>query len=96
MRNQFRRAVFILVVLVILSAIHLYIYTQNISLKYKLTEIKIELAEIVSQRRLLDSQVAKKENLAYVEKVAKKKLDMVYPQKINYIETTKDSDDSTN
>ncbi|OGC23005.1 hypothetical protein A2291_00960 [candidate division WOR-1 bacterium RIFOXYB2_FULL_42_35] len=93
MKKQFRRAVFILVILVILAGIHLSIYTQNISLKYKLSGVKIKLAEIVSQRRLLDSQVAKKENLAYVEKVAKEKLAMVYPKKINYIETAKDSAD---
>ena len=85
MKSGFRRAVFTLVVIVILSAIHLFIYTQNMDLKYKTTDIKIKLSEIRSKNRLLGSKVARKENLAYVEKFAREKLGMIYPKNINYI-----------
>jgi cell division protein FtsL len=85
MKFRFRRAVFTLIVFVILAGIHLYIYTQNIGLKYKITDLKIKLSELRSRNRKLISQVAKKENLPYIEKIAKEKLDMIYPEKINYI-----------
>ena len=85
MKFKFRRAVFILIIFVILAGIHLYIYTQNIGLKYKITDLKIKLSELRSRNRKLISQVAKKENLPYIEKIAKEKLDMIYPEKINYI-----------
>lgn len=85
MKFKFRRAVFILIIFVILAGIHLFIYTQNIDLKYKTTDLKIKLSEIKSKNRELISQVAKKENLAFIEKMAKEKLGMIYPEKINYI-----------
>lgn len=83
---NFRRAVFILVVFLILSGIHLYIYARNINLKYQITDIKVKLSELRSHNRQLGSQAAKEENLAYIEKTAKEKLGMVYPEKIIYID----------
>jgi cell division protein FtsL len=83
--RKFRNAILILVTIVALAGIHLYINTQNIDLKYKVTDLKIRLAEIRSYNRQLGSQVAKNEKLSYIEKVAKEKLGMVYPKKINYI-----------
>ncbi|KPJ63821.1 hypothetical protein AMJ44_13905 [candidate division WOR-1 bacterium DG_54_3] len=85
MKFRFRRAVFVLIIFVILAGIHLYIYTQNIGLKYKITDLKIKLSELRSRNRRLVSQVAEKENLPYIEKIAKEKLDMIYPEEINYI-----------
>jgi len=78
-RFQFIRAV------LILAGIHLYINTQNIDVKYKVTDLKIKLAQVRSQNRNLGSVIAQKENLSYIEKVARTKLDMIYPEKINYI-----------
>jgi len=83
--RRFRNAIFILITIVALAGIHLYINTQNIGLKYKVTDLKIKLAEIRSINRQLGSQVAKKEKLSYIEKIAREKLGMVYPEKINYI-----------
>lgn len=85
MKYQFRRAVLILIIFVILAGIHLLINTQNISLKYKVTDLKIKFREIRSKNRYRQVQVARKENLELVEKQATEKLKMVYPQKINYI-----------
>ncbi|MDD5382325.1 MAG: septum formation initiator family protein [Candidatus Margulisbacteria bacterium] len=82
---KFRRAVLVLIVLVLLAVIHLFINTQNISLKYEVTDLKIRLSEIRSQRQQLGAQVAEKENLALIEKTAREKLGMTEPAEINYI-----------
>ncbi|MBU0672542.1 MAG: cell division protein FtsL [Candidatus Margulisbacteria bacterium] len=91
MRFNFRKAVFILTIFVVLAGIHLYINTQNISLKYEVTDLKTKLSELKSKNRLLGSQVAKKENLPEIEQIAKKKLNMVYPENINYVAATKEA-----
>ena len=85
MKFRFRRAVFILFVFVVLAGIHLYIYTQNIGLNYKVTDLKIKLSKIVSRNRDLIRRVAEKENLNHIEKYAREKLDMVYPEEVTYI-----------
>ena len=82
---NFRKALSILSVLLILAGIHLFFYAQNISLKYQITDLKVKLNELISQDRLLGSLVSREENLSYVEKIAKGKLGMIYPEKIIYI-----------
>ena len=82
---NFKSALFMLIVILLLAGTHLFIYAQNISLKYQETDIKIRLSELHSQNRQLGSEVSKSENLAYVEKMAKEKLGMIYPEKIKYI-----------
>ncbi len=91
MKFKFRRAVFILSIFVVLAGIHLYIYTQNIGLKYRVTDLKVKLSEIVSQNRSLTGRVAEKENLDYIEKYAREKLNMVYPEGITYIVPSRSS-----
>lgn len=95
MNKTFRKAIFILVVMVVLAGIHLFIYTQNMTLKYKVTDLKIRFSELRSKNRQLGSQVAAKENLAYIEKFAREKLEMIYPKKMNYILKTDDSSKGT-
>jgi len=85
MKSGFRRAVATLVFLVILAVIHLYIYTQNMNLKYSVTDLKIKLGNLRSKTRLLGSQVARQENLERIEKKARKELGMTYPRDVNYI-----------
>jgi cell division protein FtsB len=82
---NFRRAVSILVVFLLLAGVHLFIYAQNISLKYEITDLKVKLSELNSRKRQLASQAAREENLNYVEKAAKEKLKMIYPERIIYI-----------
>lgn len=85
MRFKFRRAVLILVIIFTLAGIHLYINTQNIDLKYKATDLKIKLNEIRSKNRNLGSRVAIKEDLSNVERIARERLKMFYPEEVNYI-----------
>jgi len=82
---NFRAATAVLIVIIILSGIHLFIYAQNITLKYQLTDVKIRISELNSANRILGSQVARAENLSKVEAVARGKLGMAYPENINYI-----------
>jgi cell division protein FtsB len=72
-----------------LAAIHLFFSAQNISLKYRTTDIKVKLNELKSANRLLNGQVARGEKLDYVEEYARSKLGMVYPEQIIYIVGTK-------
>lgn len=85
MKASFRLALSTLALIVILAIVHLYINTKNISLKYQTTDLKIHLNELKSQRRLLESRVAKSQSPALVEKIAKEKLNMTYPSKMHYI-----------
>ena len=82
---NFRKAVLILVVFLALSGIHLFIFARNIGLKYQINDLKIKLGELNSRTKALGGQAARQEDLAYVEKTAKGKLGMIYPENINYI-----------
>ena len=85
MKFKFRLAVFILAVLVVFAGVHLFFYTQNIGIKYRATDAKIKLQDLKSNNRALESQLAAQENLWSIEKTAKEKLKMFYPEQINYI-----------
>lgn len=82
---NFRKALSILLFFLTLAGIHLYFYTQNIQLKYQVTELKIKLSEIMSRNREKAAILAKEENLGRVEKIAREKLGMIYPEKIKFI-----------
>ena len=90
-KYRFRRAILILLIFVGLAALHLFINTQNISLKYKLTDLKLTLNELKTKNRLLAIDVARKENLNLIEKSAKEKLKMSYPDKISYLVVSKEA-----
>lgn len=83
--SNFRKAVAILVLFLALAGLHLFIYAKNIGLKYRVTDLKIKLAELNSLSRTLGSQLSQEEDLNYVEKIAKTKLGMIYPENITYI-----------
>jgi cell division protein FtsB len=87
---NFRLATSILVFFLLLAGAHLYIYTQNISLKYQLTDLKVRLGELQSANRQLGGQIARGENLAFVEQYATRKLGMIYPEQIIYIVGTRE------
>jgi cell division protein FtsB len=89
---NFRKYVFVIIFFLVLAGIHLFIYTHNIALKYRITELKIKLSELNSGNRALGSLAAKEENLAHVEKAAREKLGMIYPERIIYILETREGD----
>jgi cell division protein FtsB len=82
---NFRKAVTILALFLTLAGIHLFIYAQNISLKYQITDLKIKLNELDSTTAALGSRAAREEDLAFIEKTAKGRLGMIYPEDIIYI-----------
>ncbi len=84
-KNNFRKAVAVLVLFLTLAGVHLFISAKNIGLKYRITDLKIKLAELNSLSRQLGSQMSREEDLGRVETYAKAKLGMVYPENITYI-----------
>lgn len=79
------RAFAILIIFVTLSVIHLTIYTNSINMGYDIDELKQKLVELRNSNRYLNYLVAKEEALPRIEQIAKGKLNMAYPEKINYI-----------
>lgn len=71
--------------ILILAFIHLFLFAQSVSLKYELTDLKMKFMEIYKKNRYLSSTLARLESLDRVEEQAVKKLDMLYPENINYI-----------
>jgi hypothetical protein len=91
MKAEQRKILFALFVILSLGLIHLYINTQNIALKFRVTENKIKVNELRSQNRLLGSQVARKEDLAQIEKIALSNLNMEFPAKVIYLAASKEA-----
>jgi cell division protein FtsB len=83
--SNFRKAVAVLVLFLALAGVHLYVSARNIGLKYQITDLKIKLAELNSLSRTLGSRLSQGEDLGYIEKAAKTRLGMVYPEDITYI-----------
>ena len=82
------RAFAILIIFVLLSAVHLTIYTNSIKTGYEIDELKRKLDSVRPENRYLNYLVAKEEALPRIEKVAREKLNLIYPEKINYIITS--------
>jgi len=91
MKSEQRKILFVLFLILAMGLVHLYINTQNIALKYKVTENKVGLNDLRSQNRLLGSQVARKEDLGQIERTAQTNLNMVYPTKITYLVVSKEA-----
>ncbi|MFH1386784.1 MAG: septum formation initiator family protein [bacterium] len=83
--TSFRLAVFILVVFLLLAGLHLVIFAQNVGLKYELTDLKIKLTELTGKNKELSCFVAQAEDLGYIEKFAKERLGMHYPERVTYV-----------
>jgi len=75
----------ILTVFVLLCAVHLSIYTSSIKTGYEIDELKQKFEKVRSENRYLNYLAAKEESLPRIEKLAKGKLNMVYPEKVNYM-----------
>ena len=89
--TNFRLAVFVLSVFLLLAGSHLFISAQNISLKYEGTDLKVKLNELVSRNWQLGGQVARQENLGAIEKSARGSLGMIYPEQVIYIRASKEA-----
>jgi len=79
------RAFVILTVLVALSVVHLAIYTNSIKISYEINDLKQQIDKLRDSNRYLNYLVAKEEALPRIEQIAKGRLNMIYPEKINYI-----------
>ncbi|OGC35448.1 hypothetical protein A2311_04590 [candidate division WOR-1 bacterium RIFOXYB2_FULL_48_7] len=77
--------ILVIACVIVVAGTHLYFYNININLKYRITELKMQLADLNNQVRSLGGTAAQVENLAYVEKQAKSNLAMIYPEQMHYI-----------
>jgi cell division protein FtsL len=75
----------VLILIVILSTIHLAIYTRSINLKYQVEDLKRELIGLKNDLRGLEAAATGKKNLSRIESIAVNKLRMIRPEKIEYV-----------
>ena len=68
----------------------LYIYTQNITLKYETVRLKVKLKELKVSYRFLASKLSAEESLAKIESKAGSKLGMYPPENVSYIISTEE------
>ena len=71
----------ILLFFVLLAAVHLLIYTQNIKLKYETEGLKRKHIKLHAENRNLRAEVEKKKSLGRIESIAINKLHMITGKK---------------
>jgi len=80
-----RKAILILILIIVLSVIHLSLYSRNVKLKYEIAGQKNTNIKLQREIRSLNSISAKKKDLNRIEYIAIKKLYMIRPDDITYI-----------
>jgi len=80
-----KKVITILIIVTLMSIIHLSINTKTIKQSYEIAKLKQKFEKLYSENRYLRSEVAKKESLERIEKIAREKLNMVEPKDIIYI-----------
>jgi len=80
-----RRGIFFLGLLLLLAGIHLAINIRAIDIGYETARLESKFANLQSDWRELNAQAARLKSPARVEMIARSRLDMVGPQKMNYI-----------
>jgi len=83
-----KRYIWPIFVIVLLAAAHLFIFTGSIGIKYDSVRLKNDFKKSYQENRQLKCLVSKEESLDRIEGVAVLKLDMYYPEEVNYIVTT--------
>lgn len=77
--------IIVAIVFFLLSIIHLTFNAQNMRANYDVENLKLKRNELYSKNRLLSTKAAQKSSLSRVEKIAREKLKMVYPEEMHYI-----------
>lgn len=77
--------IFLVTAVIILALVHLFIFTGSIGINYDLVKKKMAFQELHQENRRLNCLLARAESLEKVEKIATTKLDMLYPENMNYI-----------
>ncbi|MFW6287802.1 MAG: hypothetical protein ACOC2J_03525 [bacterium] len=86
-------ATFVLLVLVIGIILVLYIcqFVQIAQLNYQFGDLEDNLREIKDDTHLLQLKLAQETSMAKIEKIAKTRLNMVEPDKVEYLVLNKDT-----
>lgn len=85
-----KRYIWPMFIIVLLAAAHLFIFTGSIGIKYDSARLKADFKKSYQENRQLKCLVSKEESLDRIEDVAVSKLDMYYPEEVNYIVTTRE------
>lgn len=83
-----KRYVWPIFFIVLLAAAHLFIFTGSIGIKYDSARLKADFKKLYQENRQLKCAVSREESLGRIENLAVSKLDMYYPEEVNYIVTT--------
>jgi len=79
------KALIFLFVFISMTMIHLWLNSYIISAGYKSNELAKELSEIRGKNRQLMAEIASASHLGKIEARAHSQLNMVYPEKVNFI-----------
>ncbi len=80
-----RSGIWLLALVVILSAVHLSIFTKNMNSKYEVDDLKRTAIGLTAETRNLSDLSAEKMGLGKIENIAKNKLHMLRPDDMNYV-----------
>ena len=86
-----KRYIWPIFVIVLLAAAHLFIFTGSIGIKYDSAGLKNDFKKLYQENRQLKCLVSMEESLDRIENEAVLKLEMYYPEEVNYIVTTRES-----
>ena len=90
--KNIRPFIFVVLVIMFFALAHLYVYTKNISLHYEVKQLKIKLGKLHDETRYLTSLASEKRSLDRIEEIAKTKLNMVWPNRVTYLDSAKEKD----
>ena len=89
---MYKKAAVFLFLIVSMSLVHLVINANLASTGYLVDSEKRVLSRLRSENRSLAALVAQKEALPRIESIARNKLKMITPPRINYIIVSKEAD----
>ncbi len=89
--KKHRQIVFLIVLAIVFSFVHLYIQNKSISLKYEYAKEKVKFQKLYDENRYYSYLASKKGALDIIEAKARKKIGMIYPKKITYIITSEEA-----
>ncbi len=80
-----RRYAVLIILVLLLALTHLFIFTGSVGLKYDSVKLKMEFEKSYQENRMLRCLESKGESLGRVEQLARTKMDMIYPNNVEYI-----------
>lgn len=83
--KKYNRLVIMVLAAITLAMVHLYIQNKSIGLNYEYARTKVAFQQLYDQNRDYNNMVGQRSSLERVEKIAKEKIGMEYPENIRYV-----------